>query len=355
MPKQTYFNDSWLKEKEFCDWVTRAPTNLQVRCKLCKANFALGNMGIKALKSHAKGKSHNIKLEESRAMSNFFKPKSSSSTSNTLTSETVTTSLPDVSKTVDLTSTSLSSQSTISSKFHDGGKLNAEIRWTLKHILNGYSDNSCKETLQTFITMFPDSLIAAEMELGPNKMKYITNHGLAPHFKSILKADVTASEWVVASFDESLNKVTQDCEMDILVRFWDNNEDRVEVRYWDSMFFGHGTHKDIFNNFNNGLTGVDMSKLTQVSMDGPAVNWKFMKEVNLYREETKMSKLINIGSCNLHVVHGAFKTGAEFTDWNIKQILKGAFQVLKDTPARREDFISVTGTSNFPLNFCATR
>ena len=43
-----------------------------------------------------------------------------------------------------------------------------------------------------------------------------------------------------------------------------------------------------------------------------------------------------MGSCDLHVVHGFFKSACEKTDWDIKGLLKSCFQLLKDSPARRE-------------------
>ena len=66
--------------------------------------------------------------------------------------------------------------------------------------------------------MFPDSQIAEKMELGPNKLKYLVNHGLAPYFKECL-SDILKSEYFVVSFDESLNATDQECEMDLLVRY----------------------------------------------------------------------------------------------------------------------------------------
>ena len=55
----------------------------------------------------------------------------------------------------------------------------AEIRWALKQVLCGYSENSCAGTINLFGVMFPDSKIAASMKLGRNKLKYIINHGFA--------------------------------------------------------------------------------------------------------------------------------------------------------------------------------
>ena len=65
--------------------------------------------------------------------------------------------------------------------------------------------------------------------------------------------------------------------------------------------------------------------------------------------------LIDIGSCSLHIVYGSFQTGAEKTGWNLKTLLEGSFQILHDTPARREDYETVTGSSKYPLFLCATR
>ena len=71
--------------------------------------------------------------------------------------------------------------------------------------------------------------------------------------------------------------------------------------------------------------------------------------------EKEQNNLIHIGSCSLHIMHGAFKTGAESSGWNMKAIPKGLFTFLHDTPARRKDYISITGEERFPLVFCATR
>ena len=94
--------------------------------------------------------------------------------------------------------------------------------------------------------------------------------------------------------------------------------------------------------------------MIQVSMDGPSINWKFFNLLQKDRVEKEQHNLIDIGSCSLHIIHGASKTGAESSGWNMKAILKGVFTILNDTPARTEDYISITGEERFPLLFCAT-
>ena len=69
------------------------------------------------------------------------------------------------------------------------------------------------------------------------------------------------------------------------------------------MFKGHGTASDLFSKFNEGLKGIDLMKLIQVSMDGPSVNRKLCKKVKKSCEGAKLSKLVNIGSCSLFMGH----------------------------------------------------
>ena len=93
----------------------------------------------------------------------------------------------------------------------------------------------------------------------------------------------------------------------------------------------------------------------QISTDGPSVNLKFFKEIVQVRQGNMVHSLIDVGSCSAHIVNGSFKTGAEKTGWNLKALLKGSFQILHDTPARREDYETVTGSNKYPLFFCATQ
>ena len=129
------------------------------------------------------------------------------------------------------------------------------------------------------------------------------------------------------------------------------------MKFWNSMYFdfGHGTHVLLLKNFIDGLEGFNFSKMIQVSMDSPSVKLKFLEVPKKFKEESDLPKLIDIGSCNLHVVYGAFKTGAESTSWNIKSFKKCAFQLPKDYLTRREDFITITGSPKLPLQFCSTR
>ena len=90
-------------------------------------------------------------------------------------------------------------------------------------------------------------------------------------------------------------------------------------------------------------------------MDGPKVNLKFLQELQNERSESGLSPLIDIGTCPLHIINGAFQTGAEHCGWTIKKTLKGIWQLFHDSPARRDDYETLTGSVTYPMSFCATR
>ena len=147
-------------------------------------------------------------------------------------------------------------------------KLKAEIIWALKSVSSGFSNNSCNESNELFRTMFPDSNIAKQFRLGEGKLRYIVNFGLAPYFKELLTGDVTNSACHVISFDEIMNSVTQRCQIDFIIRFWNEMEEQVQSRYWDSDFIGHSKATVILKHF---LDNVGM-------LDSSSVNgWSFYK------------------------------------------------------------------------------
>ena len=156
-------------------------------------------------------------------------------------------------------------------------------------------------------------------------------------------------------FDESLNEIVQQSEMDLFVRFWDINRHKVSFRFYYSRFLGGTTHLDVFSSLEDAVKKSDATRMTQVSMDGPNTNFKVLDEYQKKRVEGDLPYFIDIGTCNLHTVHGAFETGATKSDWDDKKLLKGTHRILRYTPARKEDYFNLTGCSKFPLPFVATR
>ena len=96
-------------------------------------------------------------------------------------------------------------------------------------------------------------------------------------------------------------------------------------------------------------------KLVQLSMDGSSMNAKLLQVVQDDRKDKGLPHLVDIETCGLHTLHGSFKTGIEKSEWEMKSLMKSSFRILHDSPARRDDYESVTKSSKFPLLFCAVR
>ena len=65
--------------------------------------------------------------------------------------------------------------------------------------------------------------------------------------------------------------------MDCIIRFWNNKTGVVCSRYFDSKFLLWPNSKNLFEKPLESTKSLDLSKLLQLSMDGPNVNWDVLK------------------------------------------------------------------------------
>ena len=165
----------------------------------------------------------------------------------------------------------------------------------------------------------------------------------------ILLDELKETLFYIMSYDESLNHITQTDQMDLIVRFWDNNKKRVQVRYFDSGFLGHTEAKQLQEKFHELTEKLIPTKLIQISMDGPNINWKFLELLPELRAEAEIPSLINIGSCGIHVMHGAFKTSAKASRWGVSKILKALARLFLDGPAHGADFCATRWIEDEPV------
>lgn len=249
------------------------------------------------------------------------------------------------------TSTASSSHSSVAVR---QDTLKAEILWCFKVVEDHQSFHSCQGNNELFRRMFPDSSIAKDFKLSESKCKYMTVFGLGPFVQGILKDYIkkSCSHYVIL-FDESLNKPLQSKQMDFLIRLWQNNE--VNTRYLSSVFIGHGTALHLKHELMEVLQTVGLKKLAQISMDGPNVNWRMYEDFTKEYKTDLKQDVLNLGSCGLHIVNGAFLTGAKAAAWDVESFLSSLYFLFNDAPARREDFQTVTGAADMPLKFCKTR
>lgn len=109
--------------------------------------------------------------------------------------------------------------------------------------------------------------------------------------------------------------------------------------------------KQYMTNLNQFVVTLAMRSLFN-SMDGPNVNWKVFRLMQEDVEKQTGKKLLNIGSCGLHVIHNFSRDGCSAAEWEVETFLSSVRWLFKDSPACREDYTSVTGSTCFPLDFC---
>ena len=306
------FNKCWLVDEEFRDWLEENSKNCHFfGCKLCrKHDLSLSDTGVAALRRHMTSKKHKDVTTAKKDNGNFFevrkrkgtpycstgKTEAGTSGMADLTSET---SHPVPKKVMSMASTKAES-------------IKAEILWTFNCVMENNSSRSNDDKSLLFQTMFPDSNIAKNFRLAKTKFSYYLNDGIGEYLRDNLTATIKTSPHYTVSYDESMNDVLQKCQMDIVVRYWNSDKNEAVSRYYCSKFLGHATAEILKSTFLSAIDEFDHDKMRQCSMDGPKVNLLFYKKLADSRINEEKKPLIDLGTCNLHVLHGAVKTGVKW-------------------------------------------
>ena len=97
-----------------------------------------------------------------------------------------------------------------------------------------------------------------------------------------------------------------------------------------------------------------MGKFLHLGMDGPSANWHVLGLINDHQDANGFQKTLDIGSCSLHILHGAFQTGIMKPGWEIGKILKALYKIFNESPARHDVYLHEGTSEVFPMKFCST-
>ena len=127
-----------------------------------------------------------------------------------------------------------------------------------------------------FQDMFPDSLIAKTLTIGKTKMAYNITHGLSPYFHSQVEQLVSSAKYIAVCFAESLHEFIQKGQMNICVRLWDLNRNKVAARYFSSAILGHTTTIDLYDGFTTVLNNDILPKCCRFPWMAPVLTGNFL-------------------------------------------------------------------------------
>lgn len=208
MPKnECLFQEKWLYDDQFKLWVRKINETV-AKCIYCFSEINVSNMGEAALTSHMRSKKHTQRKPLEQTIKSYLSP---------------LTSPPPIIETCSVAVSQSSKSKTIDQLFIGSLTLEAEIRWVLNTVYSRHSMNTSSNSGELFRKMFPDSNIAKTFQCGRTKAGYVATYGLAPYFQSELLLTLSTAPYYTISFDESLNQIFQKGQMDLLVRFWDEN------------------------------------------------------------------------------------------------------------------------------------
>ena len=280
-------------------------------------SFSLSNMREPTLKSHAQGKKHQNAVKTSgknTSVWGFLKKYDRNASTSTQKKEPLACKESEELSVAAARSTEEKRLSSVTKLTLTREQHKAEILWALKSVMSHFSYNLAHDITDVFKAMFPDSIIAQHMSCGLTKLSCLISFGTAPYFMDLLLKELKDAPCFVISFDESFNEELEKEQMDFIVRYFKDGE--VKSRYLSSGFLGHTTAKDLNRAFEECSEKLDLRNLIQVSMHGPNINWKM---VDLIVEDGNSNEtypnLLDVGSCSLHVIHGAFRTGMKQTGW----------------------------------------
>ena len=181
--------------------------------------------------------------------------------------------------------------------------LRAEVLWVLKVVKNHFSLRSCLGLNDLLKSVFPDSEVAKTSKLSKTKCGCLINYGLPPFFRVVLLKSINASPYFVMSYDEGMNKILQNEQMDLQARYWDNNERQFRTRYFDSKFQNRPNAANLHSALPASLAKLLEKQLLQISMDGANVNWSALGLIGEERSKQEFLDVIHIGSRGLQFVY----------------------------------------------------
>ena len=98
----------------------------------------------------------------------------------------------------------------------------------------------------------------------------------------------------------------------------------------------------------NAIKDMDMGKFLHLGMDGPRRNWPPSCQYGF-------QKALDIGSCSLHILHGAFQTGMILPVWDRGKILKILYKIFDESPACCNVYLHEGTSKVFAMKVCSIR
>lgn len=340
------FRTDWLQKDDgkgykVSDWCSKH-SDTEFFCRVCVGTFKCDRKGFQALTQHAKSGTHleacHFKLQPQQL---HLGGVSSLPSSSSAPEEIPEHPLP----TLQLYSIKDSATT-------------AELIWILKSVVSNYSALSFDGIGDVFRAMFP-GCVPHGFTLGRTKVNYVLTEALFPYFKEELYTDMEDTFYTLC-YDETTN-ASGHKELQTTVRYWSDKQNKVVNHHLQTFFIGKATGNTLYEKVKNAIDNANLplSKLLMLGSDGPNVNKTVHRLMNEEVFTLRNKKLVDLGFCNIHVLHNAFKKGLTKFGTDASDLIIAVHSFFDGWPSRWEDFTEIQNEVGLPnqkfLKHCSSR
>ena len=141
--------------------------------------------------------------------------------------------------------------------------------------------------------------------------------------------------------------------MELHIRYWSPVHNEMLISYYSSDFFGHAEGATVANAIMSAFTNdnVPVPELLTLGSDGTNVNetiWRELEQKNR-RANSDFQAFVDVGTCNIHIVHKSFGKGLDKYGKDAEQLLIDLHSLFKYSAARRQDCKNLQLNSDLEL------
>lgn len=174
--------------------------------------------------------------------------------------------------------------------------------------------------------MFADSEIAKRFSCGRVKLSRVVSDGLGPYFKAQVVGELCEPNvYYSLMIDETPKPEQRVQQLDVLVRYFSNNQQQVVVEHVQSFDLGRATAEVIVGCVEEAMTDLPKQGFICFFSDGPNV----MKSVKNKLQTQVAPLLVDVGNCNLHKVHNAFAKGLDAFGVDVEEVVRNIYYYFK--------------------------
>ena len=327
----------WFKKKDHLNHVIsswcRKVSDTEASCIICDTVINCEKKGYAAITQHVKTKIHEGNASLKLSVNQLLLLPRPSGVSVCITRSDA------VQEQASTSSTSTSSRP-VSIYHSQEDCIRAELIWAMKSVKSNIAPAACEDLKDIFMAMFPKT-VPEKFSLGPTKLSYLITEALGPYFYNNMLEDAKSSYYSLL-YDETTNNSNHK-ELQVGIRYWSSKDNEISFHHLKTVFMGHASAKEVADQLKKviNLNGLTFKNLIMLGSDGPNVNKKVFRLIDKIVEEERGSGLVDIGTCNLHVVHNSYLKGlSKFGDVG-KELIIHVYHFFKKFPARWDDFSAI--------------